>query len=138
MHFLATCGSELFAVSERIAFFSVAFMAGIMLASITVCIRQQSFVWTGLSLLILLLHPAWLTLQNRSDCGYSMRFLSVLSAVTMAVIFVCQVWRSSISKRRFFVWLCLVLWAVYLMGWPMDRISAILWFRLALDAGFFG
>ncbi len=127
MFFLATCGGQIAITSDEIRYCAGGFGIAITLASILVSWQKRSFTWAPLYGSLLLLHPAWWMSLDAGDCGLAMRFLSVCASLTLAAILSCQIFWPHLGRRRFILSLCLVSWAVYLLGWPTDVILSHFW-----------
>jgi hypothetical protein len=78
---------------------------------------RQTYKWAALSLILIILHPAWIIGVDSGDCGLGKRvYAAVATAILIAALFV-QVFRPSISIRRFIAATGLFLWIAYLLHW---------------------
>jgi hypothetical protein len=72
--------------------------------------RRRHYQWIPLTILALLVHPAWTTSIYAGDCGYATRFLSVAAAVLFAGIAVCQIYYPQTRVRVFVLGLSVLSW----------------------------
>ncbi len=112
MTLLACLSPQEIALSESFGQFSAILALGLTAVGVALAVRQRSFVWLPIYMVLLAFHPAWTVSALRGDCGDAKRFLSVAVSVVFIALLCIHAWYPRISKIRFVVALCTLAWAL--------------------------
>jgi hypothetical protein len=111
---VACLSPEEIAISVNVG--SVAAGLGIVVTIVGfgVSLYRRDFTWLPFYALLLAFHPAWTISVFHGDCGFARRFLSGVASVVFVALFLVQIYRPQLSRRRFLLALCGFAWVLYL------------------------